>query len=505
MQDEQSISWWKPVLFTALAGGMGWGIRGQYGHESGAMNAGVLVSLTLCFFICRHLPAKQLVRAAAMGILAMGFGGSMTYGQTVGLTHDHNLVGNWDAFRWGFLGLFIKGGIWISFFALFLGMGLSGVRYRGRDILLVMLFAVLAFPLGILVLNMPFRPEDKVLPYLYFSDNWIFEAGNDLKPRPESWGGLFFSLSAVFVYVSLGMKDKLARNMALWGMLGGGLGFSLGQCLQAWNAWNPGVFAASFLGDIPMNWWNVMETTFGTIMGAFVALGLWLHRDMIRAKPEPAPDSNEQCIPMPLEIGLILAHVVLLGCLEFYYVPVIDFVYDFGLLMLFIPMVCIMGGRWMAYLVVFPLTLQTIAGKTLRDTVYTQLEDKSRIYNEAANINLPWTSGGEQATMHLSFGLGWFLYFILPMTISIIAALYFYKRHKAVEVDNAFSGVALMITGWSFFLLNWAIFNYPWPWQTWGGRHSNGFWFTVCMVALSVMVLCMNRTPAQAGEELSNE
>jgi hypothetical protein len=31
-------------------------------------------------------------------------------------------------------------------------------------------------------------------------------------------------------------KDRLARNMALWGMLGGALGFPLGQSLQAINA-----------------------------------------------------------------------------------------------------------------------------------------------------------------------------------------------------------------------------------------------------------------------------
>ena len=35
------------MLFTALAGGMGWGIRGQYGHETGAMLAGLLVALVL--------------------------------------------------------------------------------------------------------------------------------------------------------------------------------------------------------------------------------------------------------------------------------------------------------------------------------------------------------------------------------------------------------------------------------------------------------------------------
>ena len=71
------------------------------------------------------MPVDQLARAVALAIVAMGIGGSMTYGETVGLTHDQPLVGNVEALRWGMLGLAIKGGIWISFFGLFLGMGLS--------------------------------------------------------------------------------------------------------------------------------------------------------------------------------------------------------------------------------------------------------------------------------------------------------------------------------------------------------------------------------------------
>ena len=54
---------WQSILLPAMAGAMGWGIRGQYGHETGAMIAGVLVSLVLVFLHCpraavypRHAP-----------------------------------------------------------------------------------------------------------------------------------------------------------------------------------------------------------------------------------------------------------------------------------------------------------------------------------------------------------------------------------------------------------------------------------------------------------------
>jgi hypothetical protein len=39
------------IVCTAMAAGMGWGIRGQYGHETDAMIAGALTSLVLVLFL----------------------------------------------------------------------------------------------------------------------------------------------------------------------------------------------------------------------------------------------------------------------------------------------------------------------------------------------------------------------------------------------------------------------------------------------------------------------
>ena len=71
-----------PMCFAAFAGGMGWGIRGQYGHETGAMLAGLLVALVLVYFFAHHFSAIDMAKAVALATVAIGFGGSMTYGQT---------------------------------------------------------------------------------------------------------------------------------------------------------------------------------------------------------------------------------------------------------------------------------------------------------------------------------------------------------------------------------------------------------------------------------------
>ena len=130
------------MLFTALAGGMGWGIRGQYGHETGAMLAGLLVALVLVYLFGYHLSSLSAARAVALATVAIGFGGSMTYGQTLGLTQDAPLIGNVAALRWGLLGTFIKGSIWIGYFGLFLGLGLGGKKYTMVEMVLALIVAI---------------------------------------------------------------------------------------------------------------------------------------------------------------------------------------------------------------------------------------------------------------------------------------------------------------------------------------------------------------------------
>ena len=66
IDQQKDISWWQPVLFAAMAGGMAWGIRGQYGHEIGAMIAGLLVSLTLVFLLCPNASSLNVARAVAL-------------------------------------------------------------------------------------------------------------------------------------------------------------------------------------------------------------------------------------------------------------------------------------------------------------------------------------------------------------------------------------------------------------------------------------------------------
>jgi len=462
---------WQPVLLAALAGGMGWGIRGQYGHETGAMIAGLLVSLVLVFLLCPHVSLLPAARAVAFGTIAMGFGGSMTYGQTVGLTQDPALIGNWEALRWGMLGLAIKGGIWIGFAGLFLGMGLGGVRYRWREILLLMLGLLGLYALGLWAWNRPFDPPNRILPPVYFSADWRWQPTAELKPRPECWGGLLFAFAGAWLWTGLVRRDRLARSLALWGILGG-LGFPLGQSLQAYHAWNPELFKTGIWTQLgpAMNWWNWMETTFGAFMGACLGLGLWLSRRRIG----PLGDSAEMPLKPGLEWLLLGVHLPLLVLTEFASIRAVDAFYDLGLVLGLIPIVAVAGGRWWPFLLVLPVTALPIAGKTVRNLVYE--------------------------SHALGPGPGWLLYGALPLALTVVAAIW-----SARQVDRKLSGRefarrALLLATWLYFGLNYAFFRFPWPWEKWTPRTPNSIVFAICALGLTIACLAVARRRAWGAQ-----
>src|SRR5665213_3084841 len=108
----KEINRWMFLLLPGLAMSLGWGLRGQVGHSTGAMIPGALVALALCSL----LPGKQFSRGMAVGLgaIALGYGATMTTQDTADL-----------ALRWifnpgntltrDFTGLAIKGALWALF------------------------------------------------------------------------------------------------------------------------------------------------------------------------------------------------------------------------------------------------------------------------------------------------------------------------------------------------------------------------------------------------------
>jgi hypothetical protein len=449
---------WEVMLLGALAGGMGWGIRGQYGHETGAMIAGLLVSLVLVLMFRPSASSLLAARAVGFCTAAIGFGGAMTYGQTVGLTQNAGLVGNWAALGWGMLGLGLKGALWIGFAGAFLGMGLSGVRYRAQEMAMILGGLLILMLAGMWVLNLPFDPATRSLPRVYFSSNWHWYplAGEELKPRREFWGGFLFALTGLIIYLGWFRKDRLGRNMALWGCLGG-LGFPIGQSLQAWHAWHLDLFKEGSLARIDhvINWWNFMETTFGLVLGASLALGLWLNRSRIATLEEP----GEVTMKPPLEFVLLGIHVPLLFLWEFGSVGPLDSVGDLGIPRSLIPLIGIAGGRYWPYMMALPVVALPILGKS------------------AAEFG--FDPAGSVAGTAVRVGI--------PLLLLTAVAFRFGQRSIDWTGGNAHKYLrpALLTATWLYFGLNYAFFRFPWPWATWTVRTPNAIVYTICAIALT--------------------
>jgi len=286
----------------------------------------------------------------------------------------------------------------------------------------------------------------------------------DMKPRRETWGGLWMALAVLLAYAMLIKRDFLAVRMAGWGVIGGGLGFPIGQSLQSYHAWHREAFQGGFFAsiDVYMNWWNMMETTFGAIMGATLGLGLWLNRRRIRFG-----EDDPKGMPVALGGVLLIVHISLLSLVAFQSIRVVDMLYDFGLIMVIIPMVLCVGWRPYPFLQVLVVTLIPIAGKTVRQLI-------------VHGASMPAAQG-------------WVLYLILPLGIGLGAAIWAMGLAETRAAGRRFVAGCLMITAWSYFLLNWAFFDYPWPWAQWTGRTPNGIIFTGCIFGLTVMTVVHGR------------
>lgn len=99
------------LLLAAISLSIGWGIRGNYGHETGAMLPGALAAIAVCVLSCRVDWHERLPYFACLGALGWGLGGSMSYMQVISYTYSGHRATQY----FGFWGLFLIGFLWAAF------------------------------------------------------------------------------------------------------------------------------------------------------------------------------------------------------------------------------------------------------------------------------------------------------------------------------------------------------------------------------------------------------
>jgi hypothetical protein len=103
---------WSPlaILLAGLSLSIGWGIRGNYGHEIGAMLPGALAAVAVCLLSGRQDWRERVAYFACFGALGWALGGSMSYMQVIAYAHS----GHAPSQYYGFYALFVIGFLWAA-------------------------------------------------------------------------------------------------------------------------------------------------------------------------------------------------------------------------------------------------------------------------------------------------------------------------------------------------------------------------------------------------------
>ncbi|HPO16338.1 MAG TPA: hypothetical protein PLI09_23080 [Candidatus Hydrogenedentes bacterium] len=109
---------WTSILLVALSLSIGWGIRGNFGHEYGAMIPGALAATAACLLSGRPDWRERVHFFAMFGALGWAFGGSISYMQVIAFSHSGHLPSQ----IYGFFCLFVIGFLWG-------GMGGAGTAF----------------------------------------------------------------------------------------------------------------------------------------------------------------------------------------------------------------------------------------------------------------------------------------------------------------------------------------------------------------------------------------
>ncbi|WP_128545157.1 hypothetical protein [Larkinella soli] len=190
-------------LLVGLSLSVGWGIRGNFGHEYGAAFAGCLAALTVSLLSGRDDWRERVLYFGFYGAIGWGFGGSMSYMQMISATESGQAASQW----YGYVALYYIGFLWAALGAA--GTAFAAVAERPA---LVKLFKPILFVFGAwLLLDLI---EDPVAQAL--QDGASFDHTWARHKSPLYWFDADY-LAAFFALLGVGVYDLTeSRGLYRW-------------------------------------------------------------------------------------------------------------------------------------------------------------------------------------------------------------------------------------------------------------------------------------------------
>ena len=193
------------ILFVSLTLGLGWAIRGHFGHEWGAAWAGVMAGLAVVAISRRNDWAGRTPVVGALAGVGWAVGGMMSYGRVVGFCRGSYFL---DVY-YGLLMLAVIGGLYGLIGGGFLGLALETSERRKPDwaALITQMVAAAMLAWGLLIYQL----------------EWLMTP-----PRSELWAACLGAGVALVWYCHRG-GYHLAFRTAIYSALGAGFGFAFGN------------------------------------------------------------------------------------------------------------------------------------------------------------------------------------------------------------------------------------------------------------------------------------
>lgn len=239
------------LFLPALILGLGWAIRGHFGHEWGASWAGAMGALAVVLVFNRKDWSSRAPALAGLGAIGWAVGGMMSYGVVIGYCRGTDFLN----VAYGYAMLAVIGGLYG-----FLGGGMLGLGLETTD---------------------EKKPDWAALIAQMVAGGWLFWGFLIYQlewfmtpPRSELWAACLGAAVALAWYLYRVNFHKALR-VAVYSALGAGFGFAFGNFIQTLGT----------ASGVAYNWWNVMEFTLGFCGGVGMAYAVRTIRWPETAKP----------------------------------------------------------------------------------------------------------------------------------------------------------------------------------------------------------------------------
>jgi len=327
------------IVLAGLAMSVGWGFRGDYGHEAGAMVPGALLGLAICLGSGRQDWWRRASIMAMGGAVGWAFGGQMSYGRVIGYTAGSSFA---DV-AYGYASLFLIGGLWAGIGAAILALTVTQPRsylerFAGPLVVLWLTWFALdvtgltdrlaeqwylndtdwvAATSALIVAALYFliRPASRSACGLVatLAIGWwggyllltVLSGLHMTPPRSDNWSGCVGLFAALLIYL-VRRRDRAAVKMAAFGFLAGGVGFAVGDFVQMLGRAQWGAIGR-YEALQGLDYWKWMEQFFGLIMGLGVATAFL---SGLRTRLAPAEEDQS---PGPLNtVAAVFLFVVMI-------------------------------------------------------------------------------------------------------------------------------------------------------------------------------------------------